>query len=44
MESLKKLASESGRIGYLFLYMLGAPVSLLLVLWLILGDNLFGAG
>lgn len=44
MKSLKKLQSEDGRVGYLILYMMGAPISILLVLWLILGDNLFGAG
>jgi hypothetical protein len=35
---------ESGRIGYLVLYLLGAPVGLLLLLWVILGNNLFGPG
>ena len=35
---------ESGRVGYLVLWFLGAPVGLLLFLWVILGDNLFGAG
>lgn len=36
--------SESGRIGYLVLYLLGAPLGLLILLWVILGDNLLGAG
>jgi hypothetical protein len=36
--------SESGRVGYLVLYLLGAPVGLLLLLWVLLGDNLIGAG
>jgi hypothetical protein len=36
--------AQKGRIGYLVLYFLGAPVGLLLVLWLILGDNIFGPG
>jgi hypothetical protein len=35
---------ESGRIGYLVLYLLGAPVGLLLLLWVLLGDNLLGPG
>lgn len=36
--------NESGRIGYLILYLMGVPVGLLLVLWLVLGNNIFGAG
>jgi hypothetical protein len=35
---------ESGRVGYLVLYLLGAPIGLLLLLWLLLGNNLIGAG
>lgn len=35
---------EEGRVGYLVLYLLGAPVGLLLLLWVLLGDNLIGAG
>ena len=35
---------ENGRIGYVILYFLGAPIGLLLVLWLLLGDNIFGPG
>ena len=41
---IDNLKNESGRIGYLVLYMLGVPVGLLLLLWVILGDNLIGAG
>jgi hypothetical protein len=41
---MKYLKSESGRIGYLVLYLLGAPVGVLLLLWVLLGDNLLGAG
>lgn len=37
-------AGESGRVGYLVLYLLGAPVGLLLLLWVLLGNNLIGAG
>ncbi len=38
------MRNESGRIGYVVLYFLGAPVGLLLVLWVLLGDNIFGPG
>lgn len=40
----KKIITESGKIGYLVLYLMGAPIGLLLLLWVILGDNLFTAG
>jgi hypothetical protein len=36
--------NESGKIGYVVLWFMGAPVSLLFVLWLIFGNNLLGAG
>jgi hypothetical protein len=36
--------NQSGRIGYVVLYLLGAPVGLLIVLWLLLGNNIFGPG
>jgi hypothetical protein len=36
--------TEKGKIGYVILYFLGAPIGLLLILWLILGDNLIGPG
>ncbi|MCW5892277.1 MAG: hypothetical protein KIT14_17285 [bacterium] len=36
--------AESGRVGYLVLYLLGAPVGLLLLLWVLLGNNLIGPG
>lgn len=35
---------ESGRIGYLVLYLMGVPVGLLLVMWVLLGNNIFGPG
>ena len=35
---------ESGRVGYLVLYLLGAPIGLILLLWVIFGDNLIGPG
>jgi len=38
------LSNESGKVGYLVLWMMGAPVGLLLLLWLIFGDNLIGSG
>jgi len=41
---MNRLSDESGRIGYLVLYMMGVPVGLLLLLWVILGNNIFGAG
>lgn len=36
--------TESGRIGYLVLYFMGVPIGFLLLLWVLLGDNLIGAG
>lgn len=41
---MNRLQDESGRIGYLVLYMMGVPVGLLLLMWVILGNNIFGAG
>lgn len=41
---MNTLLSKSGRIGYLVLYLMGVPVGLLLLLWVILGDNILGAG
>jgi len=41
---LRQVRDESGKIGYLILYLMGAPVGLLLVLWLVLGNNIFGPG
>ncbi len=41
---MNTLLSKSGRIGYLVLYLMGVPVGLLLFLWVILGDNILGAG
>ena len=39
-----RVSREVGRIGYVVLYFLGAPVGLLLVLWMIFGNNLIGPG
>lgn len=36
--------NESGRVGYLVLYLMGVPVGLLLVMWVLLGNNIFGPG
>ena len=36
--------SQSGRVGYLIMYLMGAPIGLLLLLWVLLGNNIFGAG
>ena len=38
------LTDQSGRIGYLVLYLMGVPVGLLLVMWVLLGNNIFGRG
>ena len=35
---------ESGRIGYVVLYFMGVPIGLLLLLWVVLGNNIFGPG
>jgi hypothetical protein len=35
---------QSGKIGYVILWLMGAPISLLVILWLILGNNIFGKG
>jgi len=36
--------SERGRIGYLILYLMGAPIGLLLLLWVFLGNNILSSG
>lgn len=38
------LINEQGRVGYFVLWLMGAPVGLLFVLWLLLGNNIFGQG
>jgi len=35
---------ESGRIGYLVLYFMGVPLGVLLLLWVVLGNNIFAPG
>ena len=37
-------AGQAGRIGYLVLYLMGVPVGVLLLLWVLFGNNLIGAG
>ncbi len=44
MKLLENLDNESGRIGYLAMYLMGVPIGLILLLWVILGDNIFTAG
>jgi hypothetical protein len=41
---MRVLNDESGRVGYLVLYLMGVPVGLLLLLWVILGNNIFAPG
>jgi hypothetical protein len=37
-------AGQAGRVGYLVLYLMGVPVGLLLLLWVLFGNNLIGPG
>lgn len=41
---MDRLRDESGRVGYLVLYLMGVPVGLLILLWVILGNNIFSPG
>jgi len=41
---MKRLNDESGRVGYLVMYLMGVPIGLLLLMWVILGNNIFGPG
>jgi hypothetical protein len=41
---MEHLDNESGRIGYAVLYFMGVPIGLLLVLWVIFGNNLLTPG
>jgi|GEM_PF-6080969 len=36
--------TQSGRVGYFVLWLLGAPAGLLILLWVFLGNNIFGKG
>lgn len=40
----KHPSTESGRVGYFILWLMGAPIGLLLLMWIILGNNIFGSG
>jgi hypothetical protein len=37
-------ADQAGRVGYLVLYLMGVPVGVLLLLWVLFGSNLIGPG
>ncbi|HSP97723.1 MAG TPA: hypothetical protein VL049_10825 [Candidatus Dormibacteraeota bacterium] len=41
---MRQVTNQHGRVGYLVLYLMGVPIGLLLVLWVVLGNNIFGAG
>lgn len=41
---MRQLTNQTGRVGYLVLYLMGVPVGLLLLLWVVLGNNIFGPG
>ena len=41
---MTNIQSESGRVGYLVLYLMGVPIGLLLLMYLFLGNNIFGPG
>ena len=43
-QTIASFKNEAGRIGYLVLYFMGAPIGLLLILWVLLGNNIFGPG
>jgi hypothetical protein len=36
--------TERGRVGYLVLYLMGVPIGVLILLWVLLGNNLIGPG
>lgn len=37
-------AGEAGRVGYLVLYLMGVPIGVLLLLWVLFGNNLVAPG
>ena len=41
---MTSLENESGRVGYLVLYFMGVPIGLILLLWVIFGNNLLTPG
>ncbi len=40
----RDLGAQSGRIGYLVLYMMGVPIGVILLLWVLFGNNLLTRG
>jgi hypothetical protein len=44
MQAHRNDRNESGRVGYLVLYLMGVPFGVLILLWLVLGNNLLTAG
>lgn len=43
-EMEKQHYDQRGRVGYLVLWFMGAPITLLLILWVIFGNNLLTRG
>ena len=41
---MRQVTNENGRVGYLVLYLMGVPIGLLLLMWVVLGNNIFGPG
>ena len=41
---INRAKDESGRVGYLVLYLMGVPIGFLLLMWVLLGNNIFGPG
>jgi hypothetical protein len=41
---MSRLENQSGRVGYLVLYFMGVPIGLILLLWVIFGNNLLTPG
>jgi hypothetical protein len=41
---MSHLNNESGRVGYLVLYFMGVPIGMILLLWVIFGNNLLTPG
>ncbi len=44
MKGVIQSNGESGRVGYAVLWLMGAPAGLLFIMWLFLGNNIFGPG
>jgi hypothetical protein len=41
---MSHLNNESGRIGYAVLYFMGVPIGLIILLWVVFGNNLLTPG